>query len=193
VGGGAARGGAAAARGAGSGGRAAGRSGVLRPVRAVLRPAAGPAVHTDGGLPAADVPQVPLRARLREPVPRGHRFDHVAAVLPDPAGRAGAAPDHVDEADHPLRHGGGGRVQRGVAGQGRRGEAAAHDPAARGHHRRARGGGLPDRLRAAGQGGAADRRGRPARRTPVCRLGSHWRPCQERTRPCSPSPERSST
>ena len=25
-----------------------------------------------------------------------------AAVLPDPAGRAGAGPDHVDEADHPV-------------------------------------------------------------------------------------------
>ena len=40
-------------------------------------------------------------------------------------------------------------------------------PAARGHHGRARGRGLPDRLRAAGQGGSADRRGRAA--DPGCR------------------------
>jgi IS5 family transposase len=57
-------------------------------------------------------------------------------------------------------HRGGGWLQRGAAGQGRRGEAAAHDPAARGHHRGPGRCGLPDRLRAAGQGGAADRRGR---------------------------------
>ena len=31
------------------------------------------------------------------------RLDHLAAVLPDPARRAGAASDHADEADHPLR------------------------------------------------------------------------------------------
>ena len=43
-----------------------------------------------------------------------------------------------------------------------RGEAAAHHPAARRHHRRPRRCRLPDRLRAAGQGGAADRRGRAA-------------------------------
>src|ERR671923_5572 len=92
VGGGAAGGGAAAAGGAGPGRRAAGRSGVLHPVRAVLRPAAGPPIDADGGLPAADVPQVPLPARLRVPVPRGERFDQLAAVLPDPAGRAGAPP-----------------------------------------------------------------------------------------------------
>ena len=66
------------------------------------------------------------RLGYETPVPRGRRFDHLAAVLPDPARRAGAAPDHADEADHPLRHRGGGRVQRGAAGQGGRGEAAAH-------------------------------------------------------------------
>jgi transposase, IS5 family len=42
------------------------------------------------------------------------------------------------------------------------GEAAAHHAAARGHHRGPRGRGLPDRLRAAGQGGAMHRRGWPA-------------------------------
>src|SRR4051794_2877384 len=41
-------------------------------------------------------------------------------------------------------------------------EAVAHRPAARGHHRRPGRRVLPDRLRAAGQGGAADRRGRAA-------------------------------
>ena len=45
-------------------------------------------------------------------------------------------------------------LQRGAAGQGRRGEAAAHHAAARGHHRGPGERGLPDRLRAAGQGGA---------------------------------------
>ena len=34
----------------------------------------------------------------------GGRLDHLAAVLPDPARRPGAAPDDADEADHPLRH-----------------------------------------------------------------------------------------
>src|SRR4051794_4803598 len=90
-------GGAAVARGAGPGRCAAGRSGVLRPVRAVLRPAVGPAVHADGGLSAVDVPQVPLPAGLRGPVPRGLSFDHLAAVLPDPARRPRPAPDHADE------------------------------------------------------------------------------------------------
>src|SRR5262245_7302120 len=66
-----------------------------------------------------NVPQVPLPPGLRNLVPRGRRFDHLAAVLPDPLGRAGAAPDHADEVDHPLRHDGGGRLQRGPVGQGR--------------------------------------------------------------------------
>ena len=35
--------------------------------------------------------------------PRSERFVHLAAVLPDPVRRRGAAPDHVDEADHPVR------------------------------------------------------------------------------------------
>ena len=66
------------------------------------------------------------------------RLDHLAAVLPDPAGRGGAASDDVDEADHPVRVGGGGRVERGAAGQGRRGEGAAHQPGAGRHHGGAR-------------------------------------------------------
>src|SRR5664279_4933796 len=93
---------AAAAPGrTGSGGRAAGRRGVLRSVRGVLRSADRPAVHADGGLPAVDVPEVPVPAGLRDAVPRSERFVHVAAVLPDPVRRCGAAPNHVDEADHP--------------------------------------------------------------------------------------------
>ena len=70
-------------------------------------------------------------------------------------------------------------LQRGAAGQGRRGEAAAHHPAARGHHGRARRRGLPDRLGAAGQGGAPDRRGRAAD------PGRRWRdphPVRDRSR-----------
>ena len=70
------------------------------------------------------------------------RFDHLAAVLPDPAGRAGAASDHVDEADHPLRQRGGGRAQRGVVGQGGRGEAVAHQPDTGRYH-----GGAGERVR----------------------------------------------
>ena len=58
----------------------------------------------------------------------GVGFDHLADVLPDPAGWVGVASDDVDEADHPVRVGGGGRAQRGPAGQGRRGEAVAHQP-----------------------------------------------------------------
>ena len=43
-------------------------------------------------------------------------------VLPDRPGRAGAARDDADEADHPVRRGGGGRAERGAAGQGGRAE-----------------------------------------------------------------------
>ncbi len=48
------------------------------------------------------------RFGVRDPVPGGERLDHLAAVLPDPAGGVGAAPDHVDEADHPVQVDGGG-------------------------------------------------------------------------------------
>ena len=59
-------------------------------------------------------------------MPGGVGLDHLAAVLPDPAGGVGAASDDVDEADHPVRLGGGRRVEPGAAGQGRRRQAAAH-------------------------------------------------------------------
>ena len=62
-------------------------------------------------VPADDVLEVSLPAWVRELVPGGLGFDHVAAVLPDPVGRQRAAPDHVDEVDDPMRHGGGGRLQ----------------------------------------------------------------------------------
>jgi IS5 family transposase len=130
---------------------------VFRPVRAVLRSAGGSALDTDGNLSAVDVFEVPLPAGLREPVPGGVGFDHLAEVLPDPAGWVGAASDHVDEADHPLRVGGGGWAQRGPVGQGGRGETVTLQPDPCGHH----GGGgercLSHRLRAAGQVGAPDR------------------------------------
>jgi transposase, IS5 family len=51
------------------------------------------------------------RLGLREPVPGGGRFDQLAAVLPDPARWPGAASDDADEADHPVRHRRGRRVQ----------------------------------------------------------------------------------
>ena len=55
---------------------------------------------------------------LRVVVPGGCGLDYLAAVLPDPAGRVGAARDDVDEAHHPLRDGRGRRVEPVVAGQG---------------------------------------------------------------------------
>ena len=68
-------------------------------------------------------------------------------------------PTTLMKLDHPLRHGGGGWVQRGAAGQGRGGEAAAHQRLRADTTVVAADRGLPDRLRAAGQGGAPDRRG----------------------------------
>ena len=55
-------------------------------------PRLGSPVDAEGGLPAVDVSEVPVSAGLRQPVPRGGRLHHLAAVLPDPAGRSGAAP-----------------------------------------------------------------------------------------------------
>jgi IS5 family transposase len=63
---------------------------------------------------------------------------------------AGAAPDDLDEADDPVRQRGGRRAERGVAGQGSAGEAAAHHPGAGGHHGGPGRCGLSDRLRFAG-------------------------------------------
>ena len=115
-----ARGAAPAPGRAGPDRRVVGRSGVLRPVRPVLRPTDGSAVDADGDLSAVDVPQVPLPAGVRVVVPGGVGLDHLAAVLPDRDRPAGAASDHVDEADHPLRVGRGRRVERGPAGEGGR-------------------------------------------------------------------------
>lgn len=42
--------------------------------------------------------------------------------LPDPAGKLGAAPDHVDEADHQAWCGSCGWVERRAPGQGRQGK-----------------------------------------------------------------------
>ena len=60
--------------------------GVPGSVRAVLRPADRSAADVDGELPADDVPEVPLPAGVREPVPGGERLDRLATILPDPAG-----------------------------------------------------------------------------------------------------------
>jgi IS5 family transposase len=49
----------------------------------------------------------------------------VAAVLPDPAGRQGAAPDDADEADRPVRQRGGGRATGELAGLAERAAAEA--------------------------------------------------------------------
>ena len=53
--------------------------------------------------------------------------------------------------------GGGGRIERGAAGQGGRGKAVAHPPDTGRHHGGAGERGLSDRFRPAGQGDAADR------------------------------------
>ena len=84
------------------------------PFVAVLRPADRSSVDADGDLSAVDVPEVPVPAGVRVVVPGGERFDHLAAVLPDPVGRCGAASDDVDEADHPVRQRRGGRAERGA-------------------------------------------------------------------------------
>lgn len=55
---------------AGRSGRVAGRPGVLRPLPGALLPAVGSPVDPDRDLPADDVPQAPLRAGLRDPVPQ---------------------------------------------------------------------------------------------------------------------------
>lgn len=68
------------------------RSRFLRPGCAVLRPADRSALDPDGDLFAVEVLEVSLTAGLREPVPGGLGLDHLADVLPDPAGGAGLAP-----------------------------------------------------------------------------------------------------
>jgi IS5 family transposase len=69
--------------------------------------------------------RVPLPPRVRVVVPGGVGLDHLAAVLPDRDRSAGAAPDHPDEADHPLWVGRGRRVERGPVGESGRGQGAA--------------------------------------------------------------------
>ena len=51
------------------------------------------------------------RPGYESPVRGGQRFDFLAAVLPDPAGWQGAAPDDADEADRPVRERRGGRAE----------------------------------------------------------------------------------
>src|SRR5262249_48000513 len=80
----------------------------------------------------------------------------LAAVLPDPAGREGAAPDDADEADYPVRGGRGGRAERGAVGQGGRGQTAAHRAGTRRYYGGRRERRLSDGLRAAGHGGGQD-------------------------------------
>ena len=165
-------------------------------------PRIGSAVDADGDLSAVDVLEVPLPAGLRVAVPGGVGLDHLAAVLPDPAGRAGAASDDADEADHPVRDGGGGRAERGAVGQGGRGEAVAHQPGAGRHH-----GGAGERGLSRPTPGCWPRRcggsrrpvsgSRPpvARSAPRCGTGPARR-ASARTRSrrnCAPAPPRAAT
>src|SRR5215217_3528864 len=94
--------------------------------------------------------EVPLPPRVRVVVPGGVGLDHLAAVLPDRDRPTGAAPDHPDEADHPVRLGRGRRVERGPVGEGGRGEAAAVQSGPGRHHRGAVERGVSDRLWAVG-------------------------------------------
>ncbi len=156
---------AGVARGVGAGGCAAGRSGVLRAVRRVFRCPDRPSVEPDGDLSAVDVSEVPVPAGLRVVVSGGVRFDFLAAVLPDPVRYPGPAPDHVDEDHQPMRRRRGHRAQRGAAGKGRRGQAAAHRQGPRRHHRHSRRGVLSDRFGSAGQGNRGYRRAVGRRRS----------------------------
>src|SRR3954464_322456 len=70
-----AAGGAAVTGGAGPGRRTTGRRAVLRPVPGPLRPHVRAPVDPGGDLPAADVPEGPLPAGLRDAVRRGDRLD----------------------------------------------------------------------------------------------------------------------
>ena len=79
-----------------------------------------------------------------------------------PAGHSGAAPDDADEDHHQVRRRDGCGVERGAAGQGRGGEAAADEPGPCRHHGRGGGGGVSDRFGVAGQGGRTDRADRGA-------------------------------
>ena len=73
----------------------------------------------------------------------------------------GAAPDDADEADEPVRDRAVDGLNEALLAKAAGAEAAAHLPAARGHHGRPGQCVLPDGLGAAGQGGPADRRDWP--------------------------------
>ena len=65
-----------------------------------------------------------VRLRPGRPGPIPHLGADRAAGRLDPFDvDGGAAPDHADEADHPVRVDRGGRVEPGLAGQGGRGES----------------------------------------------------------------------
>src|SRR3954464_7589691 len=102
------------------------------------------------------------RLRYESLLPGGVGLHHLAAVLPDRPRPAGAPSDHVDEAEHPLRLGRGRRVERGAAGEGGGGEAAALHPDPGGQHGGAVECGLSDRLWLVGAGGEEDRGDRAA-------------------------------
>ena len=177
MGGGAAAGVAAVAGGAGAGRCVAGRS--RRSSRRSCRSSSPP--HGRPSTPMETYLRLMfLKFRYRlgyeSLVPRGVRLDHLAAVLPDPARRPGAASDDVDEADHPLRHCGGRRAERGAVGQGGRGEGAAHQPVARRHHGGPGERGLPDRLAGCWpRRCAGSRRPVGGSRPPVARSGPRLR------------------
>jgi hypothetical protein len=100
----------------------------------LLRPA-GPSLGPGRYPGALVVSEAPLPTRLREPVPRGHRLDLVAPVLPHPAGPARPAPHHSGQARRSLRPGGRLPAQPGAARQAVRRQAAAGPEAADRHHR----------------------------------------------------------
>src|SRR5207247_10329717 len=70
----------------------------------------------DRDVSALDVPEAPLRARVRDALQGGRRFVYLAALLPDRGRRPGARPEHVDEADEAAGAGAAGGAQRRAAG-----------------------------------------------------------------------------
>src|SRR5262249_19153289 len=105
----------------------------LAPFRSRLTARSGPPDDSGRDLSAADVPQVPLRAWLRDALQGGRRLVHVAAFLPDRGRWAGARPVDLDEADQAARAGAFGGAERRVARACGRAEGVALAPVARRH------------------------------------------------------------
>ncbi len=145
------------------------RCGVLRAVPGPLPRCPRTPVGADRDVLAADVLEVPLSPGLRAIVPGGGRFDLVAAVLSDPAGHLGSAPDHLDEDHHAVRVVCRRWPERGAAGQGPWGQGLEDQQGPRRHHGGPRRRRLSDGLGSVGQGRGQD--GQEHREAQGCRTG----------------------